>query len=598
MRRVVSIIVTVVALLLLAGCKADALLEVKVDEDGGGVVYAAVALDQDAAARTVLYETKAGRALPVEDLVAAGWTVTGPIQEQDGRVWIRAEKPFSQADQLTSVVNEVAGADGAFRNFVVERSSAFGEKHWRFSGTVDLSKGLAGFSDAAVSEALGGEPLGQPAAAYAQQLGSPLEQLVSVTVVVDLPGELGDHNGTVGSAGQTVTMAGAPPTVASSSPGSTPAGSDLTAPAASGRATAVVWNPSFADDAPTALVAASSTTQLLPRLWRWIGLGAGLLGLTVLVWRFGLLFVDRWRDRRRFDAPAPARTAGRVAADPDADGAESVAVRSGPAPVVAGAVASAVAPAPIAPQPIGPVPAAVVAPATVAPPSGTPGDPVRPPVSSAAAARSDGGLGLIAIEANGALLSSIDPCEDVLVPFCRTLGSERSDRQIADLYRARVLGKRNATAFWAELGVSGDPLLLDDAYTRRFDLSTHVVSFLDKARRRGVFVVVVGDGAPEWNLKFRERFALDGLVGAWISSAELGVRVPHPDFFEALRRISDVPSARATVIAANGALLDTAERLGFRTVQYNPGPDDPHSEHAVLRSFADGGRSTPSAPKG
>ena len=595
-----SLIVTVAALLLLAGCKADAVLEVKVEEDGGGVVYVAVALDQDAASRTVLYETRAGNVLPVEDLVAAGWRVTGPTQEQDGRVWIRAEKSFSQADQLTAVVNEIAGADGPFRDFVIERSSGFGEKHWQFSGTVDLAKGMAGFSDAAVSAAFGGEPLGQTAAAYTEQLGSPLERLVSVAVVVDLPGELGDHNGTAGSAGQTVAVAGTPSTVSISSPGSRVQGADPMVDDALGGAATVRWNPSFADAGLTELVAASSTKQLLPRVWRWIGLAAGLLGLTVLVWRFGLLLVDRWRDRRRFDAPAPFRAPGRVPADAEPDGADAVEVRPGSAPIVAGGLTAPPSEAPmmVASQPITPTPASVVAPAVAAPSVETLAEPVRPPAPPGAAVRSDGGLGLIVIEANGALLSGIDPCEDVLVPFCRAHGAQRSERQIADLYRARVLGKRNATAFWAELGVSGDSRLLDDAYAGRFELSAHVVSFLDKARRRGVFVAVVGDGAPEWNLMLRQRFALDGLIGAWISSAELGVRVPHPDFFEALRRISAVSPERSTVIAANRPLLDTAERLGFRTVQYNPGHDDPHSDHAVLRSFADGARSDPSAPKG
>ena len=70
-RRSAFFVLLIVALFGLAGCKAEAVLEVRVENDGGGTVYVAIALDPEAAARTVLYETRGGRALPVEDLVAA-----------------------------------------------------------------------------------------------------------------------------------------------------------------------------------------------------------------------------------------------------------------------------------------------------------------------------------------------------------------------------------------------------------------------------------------------------------------------------------------------------------------------------------------------
>ena len=42
--------------LLLVGCQADATLRVDVKDDGTGAVIAAVALDGEAAAKTVLYD--------------------------------------------------------------------------------------------------------------------------------------------------------------------------------------------------------------------------------------------------------------------------------------------------------------------------------------------------------------------------------------------------------------------------------------------------------------------------------------------------------------------------------------------------------------
>src|SRR5690606_35694090 len=100
-RAVLALLVVVV----LAGCRADASVRVDVEEDGGGLVSVTVALDVAAAARTVWSEG----ALPLDDLVEAGWTVTGPVRQPDGGAVFTATKPFSQPDQLPGVLAEVAG---------------------------------------------------------------------------------------------------------------------------------------------------------------------------------------------------------------------------------------------------------------------------------------------------------------------------------------------------------------------------------------------------------------------------------------------------------------------------------------------------------
>ncbi len=541
MRRVVSLLLTALALVLLVGCKADAFLEIHVAEAGDGTVYVAVALDPDAANRTVLYETRAGGVLPLEDLRAAGWRVTGPTQESDGRSWIRAAKPFSQLDQLSAVVDEVAGVDGPLRNFAVQHSSGDRQRSWRFSGTVDLTKGLAALSDDAVAAAFGGQALGQPAESFASQLGSPLEHLVSINVIVDLPGDLGAHNGIVGMSGQAVVAVDGPHP-SSPQPSEHPGTVDGDVV----RAPAVVWNPSFADRAPSELLATSSSAQLQEKLWHWSGVAAGGVGLSVLSWRLGWFAFARWRRRRliaRWEAsPAARRAPSRVGVDGG---------RSGP---------------------------------------------VRTPPLSSPRQTSAGGLGLIVIELHGALLSEANPVDAVLAAFCRERGCTLSQPQIHELYGARILGNRTGAQFWSDLGVAGDPRWIDDVYARQFELSEQVVSFLEQARDRGVPVVVMGDGVPEWATTIRQRFNLDGLVDAWICSADVGVRVPHPDLFEAVRRISVAPPSKALVIAWHPNLLDVAGPLGFRTVRYSPAPNDVVSEHAVLRSFAEGIRPGTSTP--
>jgi len=583
-RRAACLLALLVALLALAGCKTEAVLEVQVDPDGGGAVYVAVALDAEAAARSVLYETRGGRPLPVDDLVAAGWTVTGPSEEADGRIWIRAEKPFSQLDQLGSVVAEVAGPDGPFRDFVVERSSSFGERSWRFSGTVDLGRGLAGFSDDGVAAVFGGEPLGQPAKVYAAQFGIPLEDAVTFDVVVDLPGDLDAHNGAIGPAGRAAA------TTAVASGGETDPAPG-TARAAE-RGAAVVWNPRFADGGPTTLAAESSAGDLQPRLWRWAGLAVGAIGVLILAYRLVLLVIDRRADRARRPGGLPAGVMPVLELDDE----EPSVVPVVQPPDLSGRVPPERRPPAVTDaNPSGPtvtVPVALRPPAPQVPSSAP--APQRAPGPSGPTPAGGGsgvGLGLIVIETAGALLRPHAVVGDALVPFVRNRGCTLAARSIADRYAARMVGACGAAEFWASLELSGDPVLLDDAFARGFELSEHVVSFLVQARDRGVMVLAVGDDVPEWTTVYRQRFRLDGLVAGWVCSADLGVRVPHPGLFDAVRRAAPVSPSRSMVIAATTGLLDTAARLGYRTVQYHPGAGDPEGEHPVLRTFAERGRS-------
>ncbi|MEZ5231315.1 MAG: hypothetical protein R2749_01175 [Acidimicrobiales bacterium] len=596
MRRVVSLVLLALAVLLLTACQTDAYLEVQVDDDGGGAVYVAVALDQEAAAKSVLYEGMAPNVLPVQDLVDAGWTVSGPTQEQDGRIWLRASKEFSQPDQLTAVVNEVAGPQGPFRNFQVTRSTQFGEQDWQFSGSVDLSGGLAAFSDEGVAAQFGGAALGQPPEVYEAQLGSPLEQLVKLTVVVDLPGEFRENNGVIGSAGLA-----APTTTTSAATGdgaaTTAAGAPTTvAPRAAGRGAAVVWNPSFADPTPTELQATASSRRLMPRIWRWAAVVAAVVGVVALLYRLGQTFLDRRRERRRA-ALRPTRT-GAPAAAATVPGLPSLASEAQPVPIGrfddAGPAAPPVHDGPAVPS-LAAVPDAAAPPDAVGGPdaavTAVPATPAAPASGSGAGRK---GLRLIVIETSGALLAGRDPVAEHLVPFCRERGCVLSVRQIADLYVSRAVGTTAPADFWQELGLSGDPMLLDDAYARRFELTDHVVAFLSQARNRDVAVAAIGDDVPEWTAVHRQRFKLDGLIAHWISSAEVGVRLPHPGLLEAVERTTGVAPEQSMLIGASRALLDAAARRGYRTVHYNPGPDDPDSEHPVLRTFAERGRPMPS----
>jgi hypothetical protein len=162
-------------LLLLTGCQVTLTAGIDARPDGSGSIRAGLGLD-DAALREV---GDLASELRLDDLRQAGWEVTGPRKEEnDGLTWVRLSKRFVDEAHAASVAAELSGPDGPFRDFKLERSRSFLKTTMRFTGLVDLSRGLTGLSDAALQERLGG---------YDLRLDRP-EADVRVRVEARLPG--------------------------------------------------------------------------------------------------------------------------------------------------------------------------------------------------------------------------------------------------------------------------------------------------------------------------------------------------------------------------------------------------------------------------
>lgn len=180
LRRVAPAVLVLAAL---AGCEVRTELNVTVEEDGSGQLELALALDDDAVSRRpgLLEE------LDLSDLTDTGWEVTGPAEEADSDTWIRARHPFGTPEELSTLVAEVAGEDGPFRDFELSRDDAFAESTYRFDGTVDFTAGAGALVvDPALAEALDAEPI----ELLEQRLGEAIDEMVEVQVAVQLPGSV------------------------------------------------------------------------------------------------------------------------------------------------------------------------------------------------------------------------------------------------------------------------------------------------------------------------------------------------------------------------------------------------------------------------
>ena len=298
------LLLLVVAVLALAGCRADVVVSVAADDDGSGVVDVQVVLDGEAVARLDGVED-----LRTDDLVEAGWDVREPVELDDGGLRLEASKPFADPAELSTVLTEVSGPGGPYSQLGLSVDRPFGRSDLRFEGVLDGTVGIEAFADPQVAAALDGLAFGTDLAALEAELGAPPGSFVHLDLVVALPGELTESAGTA---------------VAEE-------GSDALGDAVDGDT--LRWTTDLTATSPVPVLAASEVTRWPPLIFAAVALV--LLALLVLLLVVRLLVGLRRRRRRRKAARASRRVEQVAVVEEPADAVTPVPVVDDAAEVVA-----------------------------------------------------------------------------------------------------------------------------------------------------------------------------------------------------------------------------------------------------------------------
>lgn len=171
---------------LAGACEVDASVEVHARPDGTGEVKATALLDRRATRAIGDLATQ----VALDDLRSAGWEVRGPEENTDGGSEIEVRHGFTHVADARRLLDQLTGTEGAFKGFVLEQKRTFLRTETALRGTVDLSRGMAVFSDAKLTEALGGQPLGVTPEQLEQRLGGPVDRAFGLQVAVRLPGRV------------------------------------------------------------------------------------------------------------------------------------------------------------------------------------------------------------------------------------------------------------------------------------------------------------------------------------------------------------------------------------------------------------------------
>lgn len=181
-----ALVVLLAFLTVVAGCKVDAVVTIRVDDDGSGSVSARVVLDAEAVRAVETSETQLESAVRLDDLAAAGWEVTEWHRRENGGASIVVTKDFDRAEDAAEVVAELNGPDGPLRDVELQRDVSTFRTQWSFSGVADLEDLTTGIGeDEELVARLTAERV--DVAALDQQLLGKTRDAFRLRVVADLP---------------------------------------------------------------------------------------------------------------------------------------------------------------------------------------------------------------------------------------------------------------------------------------------------------------------------------------------------------------------------------------------------------------------------
>lgn len=197
-------------------------------------------------------------------------------------------------------------------------------------------------------------------------------------------------------------------------------------------------------------------------------------------------------------------------------------------------------------------------------------------------------LRLVVLNPLGVLYEPADDPAELLASFAVERGLEPDDEEVQQLHNQAILGRITPAELWSGIGLDGDPAELTEEFLSQYTVRSGARDFVAEMVRRELPVACLTNDVSSWSTALRERLEIDG-VDTWIVSSDVGVCMPAPGIYEALRRTTSVPYEHALLVDVGVEHLDAAQALGMSTAllaDARPADGDTPG-HAVVTSFSD-----------
>jgi hypothetical protein len=181
-------VLLVALVVVLAGCKVDTVVDVKVREDGSGVVRLVVRADAEAVKAAESGGVAIDKAVRLGDLTQAGFRVGAWSKAKDGSATVVISRPFRNVSEVAGIVAALDGKDGPLPRLAATRDHGLIGTDYGVKGRIDLSHLSTGVrSDQLLLQRL--QSLGVDVDAIDAQLLAQVQSGFSLKVVVRLPGK-------------------------------------------------------------------------------------------------------------------------------------------------------------------------------------------------------------------------------------------------------------------------------------------------------------------------------------------------------------------------------------------------------------------------
>ena len=176
--------------------------------------------------------------------------------------------------------------------------------------------------------------------------------------------------------------------------------------------------------------------------------------------------------------------------------------------------------------------------------------------------RSD--VDVVIFDAMGVTFKEGDDVNNLLIPFIERECGYGNRTAIRQLYVVASLGRISSKEFWEQVGCAY-PDVEKQYLDTQLTLDPDFVSVAERLRRRYGLSMLSND-VSEWSAYLRRRFDLDRLFTSVIISGDYGYRKPDPRLYEILLESLGIASHRCIFIDDQLRNLETAARLGIKTV--------------------------------
>lgn len=171
---------------------------------------------------------------------------------------------------------------------------------------------------------------------------------------------------------------------------------------------------------------------------------------------------------------------------------------------------------------------------------------------------------VVIFDAMGVTFTESDDVNSLPIPFIERECGYRNRESIRQLYVVASLGRIPSKEFWEQVGC-GYPDIERQYLDTQLIVDPDFISVAERLKSSYVLSMLSND-VSEWSTYLRKRFDLDRLFTSVVISGDYGYRKPDPRLYEILLESVDVTPHRCIFIDDQPRNLDTAVRLGFKTV--------------------------------